>query len=518
MLNFSSSFAEKVEVAVPSEYTSVPNGGGYPYPDRFGDIRFFPRPLTNSAELATIVQPKLGVEVAMASAAAIGSDELLIATYQNIFSLNIRSGNLRLLTIDASQVPGTKIVPTGVAVGQHSGSVFIANYLANNILIGHISADVLKIDRQISGPGVISPENVALSSDEQWLVSANFDGSTATGFKSESGEFVQKWTTEVSLAHGVAVLRDRVFVSSLTLRKILVLNLSDGSLIGSFGQPGWQAYCLDFLWPTGLQAIDDDLIVVTDAHTGGVYRISFVGETGQLIDVSGGTAPGPFGLQMPYASARIGDNLAILSTFSPKIILVGSVRDPRPLDVKELIIEQPQQGGPSPSATNLPLGVGWNGYTHMAEPEFKISGIDMVPAYGALVSLSRARPMQIENTFYINPHSLGLLRGLMYFVEAHVLQSGVVLSSPSVNYALYITTGRSSCIAKVELPAPPLATEQGLRHSFGTTVYEDIERAALQRFKEADRTRGPNELLERTQFGSGARNPRSFGCRRDPDQ
>jgi hypothetical protein len=170
------------------------------------------------------------------------------------------------------------------------------------------------------------------------------------------------------------------------------------------------------------------------------------------------------------------------------------------LDVKELIIEQPQQGGPSPNVTTVPLGVGWNGYTHMAAPEFKISGIDMVPAYGALVSISHARPMQIDKTFYINPHSLGLLRGLMYFIEAHVLQNGVVLSSPSVNYALYLTTGRSSCIAKVELPAPPLATEQGLRHSFGTTAYEEIEKAALQRFTEADRTRGRNELLGLTEL------------------
>jgi hypothetical protein len=293
----------------------------------------------------------------------------------------------------------------------------------------------------------------------------------------------------------VAILRDRVFVSSLSARQILVLNLSDGHVIGGFGQPGWHAYCLDFLWPTGLEAIDDDLIVITDAHTGGVYRISFVGETGKLLDVSGSSAPGPLGLQMPYAAARIGANLAILSTFSPKIVVVGPVRDARLFEVNELIVERPQQAEPI-ATQRRPLGVGWNGYTHMAHPEFKIGGIEMVPGYGALVSLSRERPVHIAKTFYINPHSLGLLRGLMYFIEAKILQKGVVLSSPSVNYVLYLTTGQSSCIAKLELPAAPLATEQGLRQSFGTTSYEEIENAALHRLKEVDSARGPDGLLD----------------------
>jgi hypothetical protein len=486
--------AAKVDIAVPRQCAGAPAPSSYPFVDRIGDIRFFPTPLIGSAEPRTLVQPKLGIEVAMASAAAIDRDRLLVATYKNMFIVDTRTGQLTLLSIDTSRVAPTRLVPTGVAIGRRSGSVFVANYLANNILVGRLAAETLKIDRIVSDRDVISPENVAVSDDEEWVVSANFDGNSVTAFKAEGGEFVHKWTTAVPLAHGVAILRDRVFVSSLTSRQIVLLNLADGSRIGAFGQPGWRAYCLDFLWPTGLTAVNDDLLVITDAHTGGVYRITFAGETGKLIDVSGGTAPGPLGLQMPYASTVIGDQLAILSTFSPKIVLAGAAADPRPLAVSKLVVERTQPGT-APLAGALPLGVGWNGYAHMADRTFEVSGIAMVPAYGALVSLSRTAPLQIDKTFYINPHSLGLLRGLMYFIEAHALPDAVVLSSPSISYALYVTTGRSSCMARVDLPAPPLATEEGLAHSFGTTAYQDVEKTARQRLYRADAARHPDEVL-----------------------
>jgi len=105
-------------------------------------------------------------------------------------------------------------------------------------------------------------------SDESWLVSANFDGSSATAFTLVGDRYVWKWTTQIPSAHGVAILGDLVFVSSLQLRKIIVLSLNDGQEIGSFGQPGWNTSCLDFLWPTDIHTADNNPIVITDAIPG----------------------------------------------------------------------------------------------------------------------------------------------------------------------------------------------------------------------------------------------------------
>jgi hypothetical protein len=182
-----------------------------------------------------------------------------------------------------------KYVPTGIVIGRRTGSVFLANYLANNILIGHISTNRVTFEQELSGDRLVSPENVAIMPDESWLVSANYDGSSATAFTLVGDRYVWKWTTQIPSAHGVAILGDSVFVSSLQLRKIIVLSLNDGQEIGSFGQPGW---------------------------TGGIYRIAFDGTVGKLLDVVGGIAPGPAGLQMPYSTASVGGDLAVLSTFS----------------------------------------------------------------------------------------------------------------------------------------------------------------------------------------------------------
>ena len=156
------------------------------------------------------------------------------------------------------------------------------------------------------------------------MVSANFDGNSATAFGLVGDRYVWKWTTQIPSAHGVAVLGDMVFVSSLQLRKIIVLNVNDGQEIGSFGQPGWNTSCLDFLWPTDIHTGGNNIIVITDAHTGGIYRIAFDGRVGELLDVVGGTAPGPAGLQMPYSTASFGGGLAVLSTFSPKVLIIGA--------------------------------------------------------------------------------------------------------------------------------------------------------------------------------------------------
>ena len=466
----------------------------FPFLGRVGDVRFSPRSLVPSNQMKTIIQPKLGGMPV--SAAALDDDTLLLVNYHDIQSLNIRSGEVAEVGADLSRLGATSFMPTGIAVGPQSGLVYLANYLGNNILIGRLSANNITFQTEIKGDGVISPENVALSSDENWLVSANYDGNTATAFETRSGQYIQRWKTTVPLAHAIAVLGTQVFVSSLLLRQILVLNLEDGSVVGSFGDPGWDVYCLNFLWPTSIEIVNKQVMAITDPHTGGVYRMAFEHGRGSLMDVIGGTASGLMGLQMPYATASIGGNLAILSTFSPKIMIAGPAAAAGSPEIQTVIVQQPEQAEKDTgNRTAGPLGVGWNGYVHLASPHFKISGIEMVPSYGALVSATRDRPIDIDQNYNLNRDTLPLFGGSMYFIEAHRLENGVVLSSPSVAFGFYVTLGNTSCIARIDLPGAPLATENGLEHRFGITRYEDVERQALNRLHELDLRRQTGRIV-----------------------
>jgi hypothetical protein len=148
-----------------------------------------------------------------------------------------------------------------------------------------------------------------------------------------------------------------------------------------------------------------------------------------------------------------------------------------------------------------PLGAGWNGYIHLAGPRLTISGIDMVPSYGALEAVTPAGPMGVERPFALNPAALSMFGSLMYFIEARAVGAGAVLSSPSAPYALYVTLGKTSCITKLDLPGPPLATDAGLKHRSGITRYEELEKLALRHLRQIDARRGNHGFLPPSEIG-----------------
>jgi hypothetical protein len=442
-----------------------------------------------------MVQPHLG---GLPAAGALMADRetLLIATYLDIRSLNIRTGKIATLDVDLSNLRNKKYEPTGIAIGSKTERVFLANYEANNILIGSVDGTRILFEQELIGDGLISPENIAITPNESWIVTANFDGSSATAFAMADGHYIQKWTTEIPFAHGVAILGDLVFVSSLKLKQIFVLDLNTGKEIGFFGRPGWNASCLEFLWPTGIAVGENNVVAITDAHTGGTYRIAFDGRAGKLLDVVGGTAPGPAGLQMPYSTIPIGADLAILSTFSPKVVII----DPSPAgaaqSIKALIVQQAHQTEPLPDRDrSLPIGIGWNGHVHLASVPMTISGILAVPSYGALMKVRQGLTLTTAEPLLLNNDTLRLFGALMYFVEAHAVTRGYVLSSPSAAYALYVTRGQASCFAKVDLPGPALAMGAGLDHRRGLTGYDEIENEALVQLHKLDLRREPNGFL-----------------------
>jgi len=391
--------AEAISVAVPTECATESHASNiaYPFIDRIGDVRFAPRPLATAADAVTIVQPDL--DGLLVSAAMMGDREtLLITTYHDILSLNIHSGQVTRLAPDLASLNSKKYVPTGIVIGRRTGSVFLANYLANNILIGHISTNRVTFEQELSGDRLVSPENVAIMPDESWLVSANYDGSSATAFTLVGDRYVWKWTTQIPSAHGVAILGDSVFVSSLQLRKIIVLSLNDGQEIGSFGQPGW---------------------------TGGIYRIAFDGTVGKLLDVVGGIAPGPAGLQMPYSAASVGGDLAGLSTFSPKVLIIGPAESEAAPAIDSLIVQQAYQAQWHPDREpSLPFGVGWNGYVHLASGPMTISSFPLVPSYGGLMKVTQGLTRKIDGPLAMAADTMRLFGWQMYFIEAHAWTRG----------------------------------------------------------------------------------------------
>ena len=127
-------------------------------------------------------------------------------------------------------------------------------------------------------------------------------------------------------------------------------------------------------------------------------------------------------------------------------------------------MQQSYQGtGERDAAMPPPLGVGWNGYVHFASARLNISGIEMVPSYGTLEGVTTGGPLKVERVFSLNPDTLALFGSLMYFIEANVVGNGAILSSPSAPYALYVTLGKTSCVAKLDLPGPPRRCGRGSR-------------------------------------------------------
>ena len=135
-----------------------------------------------------------------------------------------------------------------------------------------------------------------------------------------------------------------------------------------------------------------------------------------------------------------------------------------------------------------------------------ISGFPLVPSYGELMRVTQGRTRKIDGPLPMAADTVRLFGSQMYFIEAHAVKKGAVLSSPSAPYALYLTHGPTSCFTKVDLPGPALASDSGLEHKFGTTGYDEVEKQASARLSELESRREPDDFLpfstiaERSQF------------------
>jgi len=364
------------------------------------------------------------------SVASPGRGLYLTADYANIFLLREKDSSVKLMRPDRSTFSpdkkGLTYNPTGLFYDRSHSLLYVANYTANNILAYQVDTDksALTLKAEIGSENTISPENVSVSPDGSFLVSANYDGSKVTAFDLTGGKARELWSRPVQLAHGVCISGDRVYATSLGLRALFELNRENGHLIRRAGQMGWDPSRFDLLWPTSVQEYSPDELILSDAHTGYVYLVDRA--TLKVKRYFGGNGPTFHFLNMPYAAVVCNDELVIASTYQRRL-LTGNRRDFR---FRRSYMIQPERWE---YARNLKapvmnrLGIGWDAYRWSNGPKVNIFGNDYVLGYAHL------HPIGGRLSSLVAPWREGSLfnsLGELYFLDSIELPEGFMLFTP----------------------------------------------------------------------------------------
>ena len=289
----------------------------------------------------------------LVSIAPLGKDLFIIPTYSRLWCFNRETGNICVLSPDFSNSAfrggNTTYVPTGVATDSN-GDVYLANYKGNNILKGKVDLAVKKIifTHSYSSPQTGGPENVAIDSARDFLVSANYDAGTVTAFRISDG--TQLWSTPVGQAHGIAIKGGHVYATSLMERKIIELDFNTGKQLQAIGGIGWQPN--KYLWPTSIAVMKNGDLIVADAHTGYVYILD--ADTLRVKTYFGGNGPTLKLFNYPYAAIPVGDEIIVLSALRVHILFLDS-----DLKIRDSYILHENAW---PDVVPVPFGRGWDGY------------------------------------------------------------------------------------------------------------------------------------------------------------
>ncbi|MCO5171316.1 MAG: hypothetical protein M9894_33865 [Planctomycetes bacterium] len=275
------------------------------------------------------------------------TSSVLVCNYSDLAAVDLDT----LAAFRLTPPPGvTTWNPTALAFDAVSGLVFVANYKGQDVLALRVdlASRSTLLERRLSHPALRSPEGVAVSADGALVAVADFDGRALLLFRAD-GELL--WRRETREAHGVAFLGDRVAVTSLAFRQVLLFDLA-GELVRARGELGWGRD--QYLWPTSLSARGEELLV-SDAHTG---RLSVLGpDLAQRRAVgANGRAPGHF--NFPYhAGWWTDDTVLVADTFRSRLALVDLTRR----TIVRRIALRPG-GRPDDLGDGPPLGAGWSGY------------------------------------------------------------------------------------------------------------------------------------------------------------
>ena len=341
------------------------------------------------------------------SMAKVQDNYYAIASYGYIVLLNRQ--NKQYCVVDMGNESQN---PTGL-YSHGDGKLFIANYTRNNILYGNIDIASCKynIEKVYQSKSLISPENIY--SNGEVLVSANYDGSTVTAIDLDSG--AELWVTKVPNAHGVTIVGDRVYATSLRKRKIFEMDINNGNILQSYGEKGSDTANGQFLWPTSIYPIDNDNLVISDAHTG---HISFFNiKDFNISKYTGGNGPTFKFFNYPYSATLIDNELFVLSAFKGNILVIDynkmqvteTFHFGKPKWNYDLEIEE----------SKYPIIKKWKGYVHIetknhpleiGEQKYHLSYVRLHPIIKKvcpILSLAEVLTIFVDSSLYF-PQKLNL--------------------------------------------------------------------------------------------------------------
>ncbi len=239
-------------------------------------------------------------------------NKFLIASYDTISLITIKENNLSEKK-QFSKPNGVNIWnPAGLFYSKKDNLLYVANYRGHDILIFDYNQDSnsLSLKQRITDDKLQSPENVVVNSLGEIIV-ADYDSSKIFKFD-HKGNFI--WRTQISQTHGVTILGENIYTTSLTDRIVVKLDYN-GHILKKQGSLGIKYD--QYQWPVSIMSIDNNKLVVTDAHTG---RLTILNENLEVLDTFGGNGPGVDLFNYPYAFLQVDDGYLIADTLKARIV------------------------------------------------------------------------------------------------------------------------------------------------------------------------------------------------------
>lgn len=325
--------------------------------------------------------------------------------------------------------------PTGVHCSK-SGLIGIANYKGDNILLGRVKESFFLVEKIISLPNNSGPENLWIDEERNLIVSADYDGNTATAVDIVTNEI--KWSVSLSSPHGVCIHKNTCFVTTLGHSNgkgpsIVRINVDTGNIEATTsGQAGWNSATYQFLWPTSIITAGENLIAVSDAQTG--FISIYEADNLLLVDRFGGNGISDDNLHYPYSLCTWNDKLVITSNRRNEIHVADHINNvinqsfifssAEYISTSDLIAENQLSPAVDFSGSNH------DGYKY--KDSIKIFGVDFYPELGKFTS-------QLDQSLLFNNSSSLYIEGnYVYLVQAAKIGNCVIFLSSSAEVALFL--------------------------------------------------------------------------------
>jgi hypothetical protein len=364
------------------------------------------------------------------SVAPLAGQKYVISNYVSLLLLDRKSGAVCKLAVDGNiafqGVPRAEEAevsapvtynPTGV-YSDSTGRVYVANYKANNIVVGTVdsAACTFKPQGEYRSEHTRGPENVVVDEGLGLLVSANYDSGTVTAFDLISKK--ERWSASISQAHGVTISKGKVFATGLSERKIYELESSTGKIVRAKGELGWNPMAEQYMWPTSIYPLGNGDLVVADPQTGFISELN--SETLKVKRFTGGNGPSEALFNYPYAAVSTGAEVVVLSSMRGEIIFL----DPQTMKATEKYAFA-QRHWPNSVASSI-FGGGWVAYEDMSEFAVRVAGSQYKIGFGNLHSVAGEKVLKIPNSGSVfNPGSY------IYFLQGDVAGDVDLLFSSS---------------------------------------------------------------------------------------